>query len=386
MSQRAEILHRSPWQGVFYVTGGGTLLLSEMLTTPGASATVLEARVPYGEAAMKEILGRTPEQACSDSTARALAMAAFQHARRLTAGHNAAQPSGVPSTSLFGLACTASLATNRRKRGQHRAHVAVQTEAATYGARFTFDAEREAEEAQLLELLWHTLAEALPLTEALPVELPGTPPAQPVVAHTPAQQHWRELILAETLAYVTAPHEGELLMPGAFNPLHHAHERMLEIAEQKTGLAGAYELSIVNVDKPLLDYTEIDTRLRQFTRPVWVTRLPTFIEKARHFRGAHFVVGIDTLMRIAEPGYYHSPESSPEASLAARDRALTELAEHKARFVVFGRTLDKQFVCLSDLDLPSPLRDLCIEVTEAEFHEPVSSTELRRVSSPEQHR
>ena len=46
MSDRAASLHQSPWQGVFYVTGGGTLLLSELLTTPGASATVLDARVP----------------------------------------------------------------------------------------------------------------------------------------------------------------------------------------------------------------------------------------------------------------------------------------------------------------------------------------------------
>jgi hypothetical protein len=121
MSRRAERLHASPWQGVLYVTGGGTALLSELLTTPGASATVLEARVPYAAAAMAELLGRVPEQACSDATARALAMAAFQRApardRRWAAG-----------IRPFGLACTASLATNRSKRGAHRAHVALQTE------------------------------------------------------------------------------------------------------------------------------------------------------------------------------------------------------------------------------------------------------------------
>lgn len=357
MSARAEILHASRWQGVFYVSGGGSLLLSELLTTPGASATVLDARVPYAAAAMEEILGRTPEQACSDGTARAMAMAAFQRARRLGAGNSA-------ESRPFGLACTASLATSRRKRGTHRAHVAVQTEDATYSAHLTFDASRDEEERFLLELLWHALAESLAL------DLSVLAPANPMVAHTPAQQHWRDLILGEELAYSTAPHDGGLLMPGAFNPMHHAHERMLEIAEQKTGRDGAYELSIVNVDKPFLDYTEIDTRLRQFKKPVWVTRLPTFIEKARHFRGAHFVVGIDTLIRIVDPGYY--------GSLEARDRALAELAELGTRFVVFGRTLETQFLCLSDVTLPSLFRKLCIEVTKTEFDEPVSSTELRR--------
>ena len=54
MSQRAVILHRSPWQGVFHITGGGSGLLAELLTTPGASGTVLEAVVPYAEAALAD--------------------------------------------------------------------------------------------------------------------------------------------------------------------------------------------------------------------------------------------------------------------------------------------------------------------------------------------
>lgn len=352
MSERAETLHQSPWQGVFYVTGGGSGLLSEILTTPGASATVLEARVPYAGAALTEVLGRAPDQACSDSTARALAMAAFQRARVL---------GGRPA---FGFACTASLATGRPKRGTHRAHVAVQTEDATYGAHLTFEADRQEEERQLVELLWHALAMALDL------ELHRSPHADPMVAHTPAQQHWRDLILGEELVFATLPHDGRLLLPGAFNPLHHAHQRMLEIAESKTGLTGAYELSIVNVDKPLLDYMEIDNRLRQFNKPVWVTRLPTFLEKARHFRDANFVVGIDTLARIVEPGYYGSVE--------ARDRALAELIDLDTRFVVFGRSLESGFLGLSDLSLPDALRARCLEVARTEFDEPVSSSELRR--------
>lgn len=352
MSQRAEALHRSPWQGVFYVTGGGSELLSELLTTPGASATVLEARVPYAAAALTDLLGRAPEQACSDATARGMAMAAFQRARALGAD------------PAFGFACTASLASNRRKRGAHRAHVAVQTESATYGAHLTFEDDRAVEERQLVELLWHALAVALEL------DLHRTPHADPLVAHTPAQRHWRDLILGEELAYATAPHDGRLLMPGAFNPLHRAHERMLAIAEAKTGLAGAYELSIVNVDKPLLDYTEIDNRLRQFNKPVWVTRLPTFLEKARHFPAAHFALGIDTLVRLLDPGYYGSAEGL--------DRALAELVDLDVGFVAFGRTVEGRFLGLADIRVPEQIRSRCLEIPRGEFDENLSSTELRR--------
>ena len=37
MSGRAQRLHDTPWQGVFYLTGGGISLLDEMLGTAGAS-------------------------------------------------------------------------------------------------------------------------------------------------------------------------------------------------------------------------------------------------------------------------------------------------------------------------------------------------------------
>jgi hypothetical protein len=190
-----------------------------------------------------------------------------------------------------------------------------------------------------------------------------------MVAHTEAQRHWRDLILGETLAWPSAEHDGRLLLPGAFNPLHHAHERMLAIAESMTQREGAFELSIVNVDKPLLDYTEIDARLKQFQKPVWLTRLPTFISKARYFRGATFAVGVDTIARTAEAGYYGGPE--------AMNAALEEMAGLGTRFIVFGRVLDGRFQGLSDLTLPDLLRELCTEVPESDFRETVSSTELR---------
>ena len=360
MSERAAKLHDSPWQGVLYVTGGGTALLTELLTQPGASRTVLEARVPYAGQALTELLGRTPDQACSDSTARALAMAAFQRASALRAAdHNATE------TATFGLACTASLATDRVKRGTHRAHIALQTLEATYTAEVALGGTRQEEEEELVECLWHAISLTLRL------KLDDLPMRDLVMRQTQAQRHWRSLILGETLVHPSAANEGSLLFPGAFNPLHHAHERMLAIAEEKTGLAGAFELSLLNVDKPLLDYTEIDSRLKQFTRPVWLTRLPTFIEKARQFPGTTFVVGVDTLIRIVEPRYYGG-------SAAARDEALAELAELGTRFVVFGRRLDSRFVTLKDLALPPGLAARCIEVTQDEFDEPVSSTELRQ--------
>lgn len=356
MSTRAAALHASPWQGVFYLTGGASGFLAEILSEPGASATVLEGQIPYATQALSELLGRPPESACSVATARALAMAAFQRGRTLD---------GDPA---FGFACTASLATNRTKKGGHRAHAAIQTADDTFIASWQFSGDRHAEETALNEHLWRMLAQSF--------ELAGVTSAAKAIdlVHTRAKKPWRELILGETRAHATQTHDGQLLMPGAFNPLHSAHKNMLALAEERTGLAGAFELSVANVDKPLLDYGEIEARLGQFEKPVWLTRLPTFLEKARHFPGSHFVVGADTFSRIVEAKYYGGKRGLKSA--------LAELDELGARFTVFGRQMAGSFKVLSDLALPDWLsdwrRERCVEIDERSFNEAVSSTQLRK--------
>ena len=356
MSRRAQRLHDSPWQGVFHVTGGGAGFLAEMLGATGASRTVLEATIPYSMASLGELLGNPPERACSGATARALAMTGFQRAMRL----GAVRP--------FGFASTASLATDRAKRGTCRAHIAVQTAERGFQAEcngFSAANDRTLQERELVEAAWETLLAALGLT--------GTerPAMQPALESVQAAPEWRALVEGRIVRACTAPHDGALLFPGSFNPRHDAHRRMLTIAEQRLGQQGAYELSIENPDKPLLDYFEIRARLDGLDRPVWLTRLPTFAEKARQFPGATFIVGADTLVRIADPRYYGGPQG--------RDDQLAEMLGHGVRFLVFGRLFDGSFRELAELDLPAALMDACIGVDEAEFRLDLSSTEIRNL-------
>lgn len=352
MSERATILHDSPWQGVIYLTGGGAEFITEQLKTPGASRTVLEIMVPYSEAALTDLLQFKPDQFCSDATARAIAMAAFQRARSLGAD----QP--------FGLGCTASLATDRPKRGEHRAYIAVQTQDTTYALHVQLAGDRHSQENELCDALWSAASECLNL------KLDSSTITAASRRRIKAPNHWQSLMLGKADKHATQTHDGALLFPGSFNPLHQAHRRMMEMAEELTGLAGAYELSIVNVDKPMLDYAELETRLQQFNRPVWLTRLATFREKARHFRQAHFVVGADTLLRIIDSRYYRDDN--------ARESALSELVAQQVTFIVFGRSLGTTYQGLSDIDVPPSLAGRCIEITRDAFHEPVSSTDLRQ--------
>ena len=148
---------------------------------------------------------------------------------------------------------------------------------------------------------------------------------------------------------------------------------MIQIARDILGVPVAVEISILNVDKPPLDYTEIECRVAQFPpeQAIWLTRAATFEEKSRVFPRAVFLVGIDTLRRIAAWEYYGGDR---RACLAA----LEDIAARGCRFLVFGRTIGKTLLRLADLGLPDFFRDTCQEVPPERFCQDVSSTAIRK--------
>lgn len=367
-----ERLHASHGQGMLVLTSGGSGALARLLGTPGASRTILDVQIPYSEAALLDFLGGKPDQACAPDTARAMAMAAFHRARQLA-----------PDSAVFGLSCTASLATDRPRRGGHRIHVALQTRERSdlFSVELEAGARSRSEEEALCDhLLLDALAEAKGLPRAAsPAWRQGESLAE---LRCQAPEHWQALILGELLATdaraalsPSAQPTPRLIFPGAFNPVHDGHLGMVRLAESITGLPAEFELCIRNVDKPPLNYAAIRDRLAQLpaSSRVWLTATPTFVAKAELFPGATFIVGIDTLERIAEPRYYGDDE-------ATRDRAITRIAAAGCRLLVFGRQDPSRgrFVSLDDLDWPEALRALCQAVPEQQFRHDLSSSELRR--------
>ncbi len=365
-------VHDSRLRMALAVTGGGSSAISGLLGTPGASRTVLAAAVPYAESALAEWLGAAPDGSCSARTARAMAMAAFQKAR-------AYDPSAAESGAVAcGVACTASLASDRPKKGPHRAHLAYQTGTTT--AEWSVMLEkglrsRAEEEAIVADLLLNLIAEAAGVDARLDVSLTDAEPLH--INQTVAPSTWQALLAGDTRAVpchaAHAPQPPAAVFPGAFNPLHSGHRTMAQIAGAQLGCSVAFEVSTANVDKPPLDFIEIGNRLEYFdqTDCVWLSRAPLFTEKASLFPGATFVVGADTIWRIGHVRYYGDRQ-------AEMDRAIDQIAAAGCRFLVFGRTIDRQFRSLSALELPATLAALCQEVPEATFRDDISSTELRR--------
>src|SRR5580704_14980254 len=75
------------------------------------------------------------------------------------------------------------------------------------------------------------------------------------------------------------------VLPGSFNPVHAGHWALAAAAAQHLGADVDFELSIHNVDKPALATETAWQRLRQFAgrASLWLTRAPTFVQKAHLF-------------------------------------------------------------------------------------------------------
>jgi nicotinamide mononucleotide (NMN) deamidase PncC len=394
-----QAIHAASARLTLVATGGGSLAFSTLLTTPGASRSVLEAVVPYSSAALCRYLQARPEQFCSELTARQMAMAAYQRALAYQATEAADAAAATASGGVpAGVGCTCSLASDRPKRGAHRIHCAAQTSeiTATASLELTKDARSRLEEEEIAAAMILNLAALVAgVAERAPVSLK---PGEQIDEHcVTAPLAWRQLFMGErkvALALGEAPDDKtapssasennrRAIFPGAFHPLHAGHLEMAQVAQDRLQTPVEWEISIANVDKPPIDYREMELRSQQFAgdklaeKPrLWFTWAPTFAEKSELFPRSTFLVGADTISRIAEPRYYHD-------EARARDAAVAKIAGHGCRFLVFGRTTESGFQTSADLDLPPSLAALCEDVPAAAFHHDISSTEIRRQAAKE---
>jgi hypothetical protein len=312
-------IHASPHQAVLYTTGGGAPAIAWLLGTPGASATVLEARVPYGgDRALAAALGAgggpptaTPSSssslpfssAASREAATALAVAAYRQAAQLAEF----------GTPIVGVGGAGALATGRARKGGDRFWVATHDGLTTTSSGLAFArgagvtparrAQDEAASALLVDALARACGvgggeggggegggwEGAAAAAALPRETATLP--DPLAALLSGAVRTVELSLTRAggvLTVVDAPRAGRAYLPGSFNPWHGGHGGALAAGAAAVAAAGAaaaspapppappapppaaaaqplaYELAVVNADKGMLSLDVLRGRVAQF--------------------------------------------------------------------------------------------------------------------------
>src|SRR5262245_53447544 len=371
--QTIAAMHASGRQVVLAITGGGSGAIAELLRVPGGSRLLLEALVPYDARALAAFLGVEPAQACSVETAMAMAQRAHERAAKL-------QPTGA---QLVGLGATAGLVTDRPRQGEHRFHIAVTSAVGTSHCSIVLAKgrrDRPAEEDLVARAIVLWLARACGVAVPSPRTLLD---ADERYAEAVVQTgDLVDQLLAGTIARVTSWPDGQLapsapppavVLPGSFNPLHDGHMLLARVAEDIKQQAVAFEISVINVDKPPLAAGEVRNRLAQFAwrARVELTRAPTFLEKSRLFPGATFVIGADTAERLVAPRYYGGDAERMAA-------ALQEIADGGCGFLVAVRIDAAGRVrTLADVAVPPRFASLFTAIPEGRFRLDSSSSDIR---------
>jgi len=392
-------IHATPHKMVMAFAGAGAQALAWLHGVGGSSRTMLAAVDIYSDAAMREWVGFMPARFTSRRVARAMANEAHRRARRyVTANHAQGTVTGA-TDPVFGLASTATIATDRAKRGDHRVAVAVRDAfgMVTYALTLEKGArDREGEEDVVSLLLLQAVADACGVLEV--PDLPLTSKEQLRVTFEPSdmlaqvEAGKREMVVVRedggivrggragtpSGAGAPAPHSGPYaIVSGAFHPVHEGHLGLARVASERTGLPALFELPLVNAEKAPIELLEARRRAHQFAGKgsLALTRAPLFAEKAKLFPGSVFVVGVDTAERILEPRFY-------DGSLPRVVAALEEVEAHGCRFLVAGREgRSGVFRTLEDVQVPEAAKAVVGRVFEGlpeeVFRRDVSSTEIR---------
>ncbi|MCY3542701.1 MAG: adenylyltransferase/cytidyltransferase family protein [Chloroflexi bacterium] len=364
-------IHDSDMMAVISVAGAGSAAISWLLGVAGASRTVLEILVPYASSSLTDFVGGEPQQFVSEDTAVAMAKSAYRRALHLREG-------GAP---VVGIACTATIATDRTKRGDHRCHIAAWSAVgvATYNLTFVKELrDRAGEDAVASMLVLRALSDAacLPFDDDLHldtteyVESNGVQYADPIDALM-AGHIGKAVVHPDGSMRADEPFHGGILS-GSFNPLHEGHAAMVKTASEMLDKPVVYELSVANADKPPLEAGEVRRRVAQFTGavPIVLTGVPVFYKKAELLPGCTFIIGVDTAVRLFDKKYYSN--SKTEMLLA-----LQQMREHDCDFLVAGRVDGNTFHTLADVRIPDGFEPMFTPIPESAFRSDISSTEIR---------
>lgn len=384
-------------QLVLVIAGGESEIVPALCARSGASAVVLEAATPGSFEELEAYVGAKLEDACSEATARKLAVAAWQRAATCSGEQGTRNAVGVALS--FTLKGEQDPPNNSPQDAYAVIHSTTQTLSATLKLSGSAEGtvfEHQALAEQIADVLLQLISKfgvSLP-TDLFPnsndsLALSSKPQVKNL-QQVAAPFACRDLIEGRCRAIVSDPRKGfesanwqplasshtashQLIFPGSFNPPHEGHRQMAIHAQRLLGKQPICELAVTNAEKPPLDYLSMRERidwLAELRFPVVITRAARFYEKAELFPGAIFIVGADTAVRIADPKFYDNQTTM-------RDEALNHFARHGCRFLVFGRLAADGFLAAENLNLPPIMKQISQCVPECHFRNDISSTQLR---------
>lgn len=347
------MLEKLPFRLYLICTGGGAGLQQALWSIPGASSFFVGAEFPYGTEMADRALGFKPDRYVNERVAISYAMEAY---------YRAYLPGG---PKAVGVGLTASTASNKEHRGDHRIHASWFSEHGCKVATFILP-KGVGPEARRLDGETCDLLGAAMIAEAVG--------ADPDIYFENLDSKGAGLLAREVFferPYFSATGKRltleeadvEALFPGAFNPPHEGHFGMAKVFRKLAGVTPTFHMTAETPHKPALAVSDMLQRAklleghdRMFTRAD-----PLYVDKAEAFPGVPMIIGTDALKRMLDPKWGIEPDA-----LGAKFEQLG------TTFFVTERSLEGETIRVEELVIPGGMN---VEVLPGRWN--VSSSEVR---------
>jgi hypothetical protein len=317
-------------------TGAGAGIQSRLWALPGCSNFLIGAGFPYEPEDTARHLGFTPEKYCDENIALDLAMTAYLRAVK-------------SGSKAIGIGLAASVASTREHRGDHRIFVAAFGDGGCYVASAVIPKgvgwEQRGVDGLIADSMGlNILSRAMGLqvdpyilgVKFEPIEAMDKARAR-LFAHPYFKANGKRGTAADIDPLKT------LIYPGSFNPFHDGHDKG---GQEALFMAYKYHQTLVHmttinpVHKATLSVPELMQRVAgmQGRNYLLSENDPLFLDKARAFPGAAFVLGADTLATMLDPKW--GIEIAP---------LLEEFSALSTRFYVLGRLVKGEYKTSGDI-------------------------------------
>jgi nicotinamide mononucleotide (NMN) deamidase PncC len=311
-------------------TGAGAGLQQRLWEVPGSSAYLSGCSFPYSAEAQEELLGFMPEHFCSEEAAVDLASAAYMKAYKF----GGKKPVGV--------GITASVASEKIHRGEHRVFICVMTDDKVQLFQHTFEKgigqHQRWEDGTSCDMwgFWMLL------------ETAGIFETTSILKHSKdvtdlAKERFflHPFFGANGKRLTTLPtNKHQAIMPGAYNPPHEGHLGTAQAVMDEYGRTVVFEVTAEPPHKGALTPQQLLQRakLLQGHDRLFTRKEPFYLDKARAFPGIPLVLGADAMIRMLDPKWGIEPMD-----------LMREFISLNTKLLVAGRLIDGKFVSCEDI-------------------------------------
>jgi nicotinamide mononucleotide (NMN) deamidase PncC len=273
-------------------TGAGAGIQNRLWEIPGSSAYLSGCSFPYAAEEQEELLGFMPEHFCSEEAAVDLASAAYMKAYKF----GGKRP--------VGIGLTASVASEKEHRGDHRIFVGIITDDAVRVVTKVLEKglgpqARKEDGAEADDMGWCTLLDTLDLKVSNPYFH-----YEDKTEMARERFFLRPFFAANGMRMATMPDEKKYaLYPGAYNPPHEGHFGVAKAAMDDYSYRTVFE---VTSDPPHKDTLTVQQLLQRakllggYDR-LFTAKLPFYLDKARLYKRKPLILGADAMVRMLDP-------------------------------------------------------------------------------------